>query len=254
MGILEPVTEPDLFVVCKNCSAEVSPYVTECPYCGQRVRKRAPKIERDGTPEEPRKRPRAPRLPRLRRDEIPGIAPEVRPRATFLLIGVCLVAAVVLRVDQLLILDIGLFGQPDGEWWRLVATPFLHDNLGYLVVAMVAVGIFGSLLERRFGSVTPVLVFLVSGVAGAALCLPLDAFPAIGANGAALGLLCAWLVDDRRALRRGDDRGSDLLGVYVIAAVLALVALAEPDASIVAAAGGAGAGAACGVLLRLTGR
>ena len=38
------MTEPDLFVICKSCSAEVSPYVTECPYCGQRVRKRAPKI------------------------------------------------------------------------------------------------------------------------------------------------------------------------------------------------------------------
>src|SRR5437763_1167677 len=40
----------DLFVVCKNCGSEVSPYVTECPYCGQRVRKRAPKIERQATP------------------------------------------------------------------------------------------------------------------------------------------------------------------------------------------------------------
>ena len=40
--------EPDLFVVCKNCGSEVSPYITECPYCGQRLRKRAPKLERDG--------------------------------------------------------------------------------------------------------------------------------------------------------------------------------------------------------------
>ena len=45
------MSEPDLFVVCKNCSAEVSPYVTECPYCGQRVRKRAPKIGPDGDPQ-----------------------------------------------------------------------------------------------------------------------------------------------------------------------------------------------------------
>ncbi|MBA2763964.1 MAG: zinc-ribbon domain-containing protein [Thermoleophilaceae bacterium] len=36
------MSSPDLFVVCKNCGSEVSPYVTECPYCGQRVRKRAP--------------------------------------------------------------------------------------------------------------------------------------------------------------------------------------------------------------------
>jgi rRNA maturation endonuclease Nob1 len=42
-------SSPDLFVVCKNCGSEVSPYITECPYCGTRLRKRAPKIERDGT-------------------------------------------------------------------------------------------------------------------------------------------------------------------------------------------------------------
>ena len=45
---LPAVSQPDLFVVCKNCGSEVSPYVTECPYCGQRVRKRAPKIDRSG--------------------------------------------------------------------------------------------------------------------------------------------------------------------------------------------------------------
>src|ERR671921_43274 len=39
---------PDLFVVCKSCGSEVSPYVTECPYCGTRLRKRAPKLERVG--------------------------------------------------------------------------------------------------------------------------------------------------------------------------------------------------------------
>ena len=45
---------PDLFVVCKKCGSEVSPYITECPYCGTRLRKRAPKIERDGTVSEPK--------------------------------------------------------------------------------------------------------------------------------------------------------------------------------------------------------
>jgi len=36
----------DLNVICKNCGSEVSPYITECPYCGQRLRKRAPKLSR----------------------------------------------------------------------------------------------------------------------------------------------------------------------------------------------------------------
>src|SRR6478736_2289004 len=61
-------TEPDLFVICKNCSSEVSPYITECPYCGHRLRKRAPKIERSGQVKRPRgakvrRPPRAPALP-----------------------------------------------------------------------------------------------------------------------------------------------------------------------------------------------
>ena len=77
------MSQPDLFVVCKNCGSEVSPYVTECPYCGQRVRKRAPKLERDGQDEAPRaKQRRRPRLSRLRPEEIEGIAPDTRPYAT----------------------------------------------------------------------------------------------------------------------------------------------------------------------------
>ena len=65
---------PELFVVCKSCGSEVSPYITECPYCGSRLRKRAPKIDRDGrVAERRRRRPPTPALPRLRRGEIPGI-------------------------------------------------------------------------------------------------------------------------------------------------------------------------------------
>src|SRR5207237_2602288 len=37
---------PDLFVICKSCGSEVSPYITECPYCGNRLRRRAPKLPR----------------------------------------------------------------------------------------------------------------------------------------------------------------------------------------------------------------
>ncbi|HYM55504.1 MAG TPA: hypothetical protein VES97_09090, partial [Solirubrobacteraceae bacterium] len=40
----------DLFVVCKQCGSEVSPYITECPYCGHRLRRRAPKLPRAHAP------------------------------------------------------------------------------------------------------------------------------------------------------------------------------------------------------------
>ncbi len=227
------MSEPDLFVVCKNCSAEVSPYVTECPYCGQRVRKRAPKIGPDGTPQTKGLRRRAPKLPKLRADEIPGIAPETTPHATRLLVAASLLAMIVTASDEVTYYDLGALIFPiDSDWWRIVATPFLYDNLGYAFIALTAIGIFGMHLERRFGHVIPVLVFVVAGAAGAAL-----------------GLLCAWLVDDRTAARRGDDRENDLLGVYVIAGLLLALSLATEDASIVAAAAGAAVGGAAGLLL-----
>ena len=250
------MSEPDLFVVCKNCSSEVSPYVTECPYCGQRVRKRAPKIEKGPPPEPKPRRSRTPSLPRLRRDEIPGIAPETRPYATGALIVLSLLTTLVLSTGRLAAVEMGaVVGPLGGDWWRLLATPFIHDdNMGYLFVSMVAVGVFGMHLERRFGPVAPVAIFLAAGAGGAALAVATDLMPALGANGAALGLLTAWFVEDRRAAARGDDRENDLLGTYVFAAVLLLLAVAEPAASIAAAVGGAAVGAVAGLLLSVVQR
>ena len=147
------------------------------------------------------------------------------------------------------------------EVWRWFASPFLHtDQLGYAFVALVPVAIFGTLLERRFGPLPVVAIFVLAGGAGAALAVVAETpplfenpplYPVIGANGAALGMLCAWLVDDRRAARRGEDRENDLLGVYVIAVVLVLLSLTTEEANIGAAVGGALAGAILGLALPL---
>jgi rhomboid protease GluP len=137
----------------------------------------------------------------------------------------------------------------DGEWWRIVTTPFIYDNFGYQFVALVATGIFGMHVERRFGTAAVLVVFLGAGAAGAALSAAVGMYDVLGGNGAALGLLSAWLVDDMLARRRGDDRENDLLGVYVIGALLLLLSLAEDDASIAAAAGGAATGAVLGAVM-----
>lgn len=255
------VSEPDLFVVCKNCSSEVSPYVTECPYCGQRVRKRAPKIERGAPTDEPRARgrrrrsrpaskPKPPTLSRLRRDEIPGIALETRPYVTGALIAVALLASIVVSTNSVSNYDLGgLYFSLDGDWWRLVATPFIYSNGGYEFVALVSIGIFGTMIERRFGPVVALALFLLAGAGGAALAVALHDFPALGGNGAALGLLTAWLVDDRLSARRGTDRENDLLGVYVIGVLLLLLPVAEEDASFYAGLGGAAVGAVTGAVM-----
>jgi membrane associated rhomboid family serine protease len=262
------VSQPDLFVVCKNCGSEVSPYVTECPYCGQRVRKRAPKLDRSSGEPEQKRRKRQRKLPRLRAEEIAGIAPDTRPYATFGLILASVVGMLLYAASPGLDLGYvtivkGAPGVSDDQVWRWFVTPFLHgDQLGYAFVALVAAGIFGTLLERRYGPVAVVATFILAGAAGAGLAVLLQTppllsdtpvWPVTGANGAALGLLVAWLVDDRLAARRGDDRENDLLGVYVIAAVLVLLSLTTEVANIGAAAGGALAGALLGLLLpRLT--
>ncbi len=246
-------------MVCRNCGSEVSPYVTECPYCGQRIRKRAPKIERDEEGGAQRKRRRRPRLSRLRANEIEGIAPDTRPVATIVLIALSLAVTLVLATGQLGLFDVGglwvlAYEQP----WRYATTLFVYDNLAYEFVALLAVGVFGTLLERRFGPAAPIAIFLIAGAAGAAAAVAVDVAPplagdgaahlVLGGNGAALGLLFAWLVDDRRAARRGDERGNDLIGVAVFAAVLLLMPLAVPEASAVAGVVGAAVGALLGTL------
>jgi membrane associated rhomboid family serine protease len=245
------VSEPGLFVVCKNCGSEVSPYVTECPYCGQRVRKRAPRLDR-GEPEEPRQRKtrRMPSLGRIRRDEIPGIAPDTRPYATMALIAVCIAANVAIATGHVDYLDLGQLLPLHHQAWRYFADPFLHANAGYELITLGTVAIFGTHLERRFGWPVPIILFLACGAIGAYVAIQLDDLHlAMGANGAALGLLCAWLVDDRLAARRGEDRGNDLIGVIVIGAVVLLVPVMTDQASAIAGVVGGLAGALMGVVL-----
>lgn len=248
------MSEPDLFVVCKNCSSEVSPYVTECPYCGQRVRKRAPKIDRRGRDEEQRRprRVRPPRLPPLRRDEIPGIAPESKPYATGALILIAIAVILVVATGRVDYWQAGGLNEPLGhDYWRLITTPFVYATSGpfYAFVCLVAIAVFGTLVERRFGSVVAALLFLAAGAGGAYLADVLKDLPALGGNAAALGLLTAWTVDDRLAARRGADRGNDMIGVGVFAAVLVLLPIADNHGSFFAGLAGAAIGAVVGAVV-----
>jgi membrane associated rhomboid family serine protease len=247
------VSQPDLFVVCKNCGSEVSPYVTECPYCGQRVRKRAPKIERgDEEPSRRQRRQRRPRqrsLPKLRRGEIPGIRIDTRPYGTIALVLVALAATVAWSTGKVTIRDLGgvYGGLPLGnDWWRLLAAPFVHDNAGYEFIALIGVGVFGTALEHRFNPFVPIALFLAAGAAGVGLVVGLDAGDVWGANAGAIGLLSAWAVEWR--LTRNDPE-TDRIGLWVFAAVLFGLSAAWPPANIVAAVAGAAVGAAGGFAL-----
>jgi membrane associated rhomboid family serine protease len=242
---------PELFVVCKSCGSEVSPYITECPYCGARLRKRAPKIERSG-PAKPSRRVPRPTLGPLRAGEIPGISadPTRRPYVTLTLIALS-VFGLLLAIVVSALGDIALVGRPTGvHWWKVATTPFIYISVWYQLAAVVAIGIYGWRLERNHGG--PLLVvalFVLCGIGGAALSIVLapDTLP-LGGNGVALGLLAYWAAPEVVRQLRGLDRDSDLIGTAVIAAVLLVMPAATHEASAIAGCAGLVGGTLCGLV------
>ncbi|MCW2968211.1 MAG: rhomboid family intrarane serine protease [Solirubrobacteraceae bacterium] len=243
-------TGPDLFVVCKNCGAEVSPYITECPYCGTRLRKRAPKIERDGTISEPRpRRQKGSRPSRPRRERrMPGLSAPAygtRPWATIVIVALSLGMWVALIwIADFRVIPVSLSISPE----RLLYGVFAYFNGWYQLAVLLAIGLYGWLLERRHGPLLVVALFVLGGIGGLAVAVSVDA-PAVGANGAALALLCAWAMRDGLAARRNHDYEGDLIGTAVISAVVFLMPAAVVGASWIAGGVGVLVGAVAGALL-----
>jgi membrane associated rhomboid family serine protease len=248
-------SSPELFVVCKNCRSQVSPYITECPYCGTRLRKRAPKIERDGKgAAEPRGRRAAPRpsLGPLRTGEIPGIRGDefARPVATMALVALGALwwlALVPLRAE-----DVTFVVSPLDQWWSILTAPFVHLSGWYQFAGLGAVGIYGWMLERRHGAIPMLLVWLLCASGGMAVTKAIDPEPfAMGATAGALGLLCAWAVPVLLHRRKhGEDTDdADLLGSGVIALLLLLMPAARDEVSMIATLAALVVGSVLGLLL-----
>jgi membrane associated rhomboid family serine protease len=248
----------DLFVVCKSCGSEVSPYITECPYCGSRLRKRAPKLDRGGEPRERRflRPPRArASLGRLRAGEMPGIRLDSRPYVSIAAIVASVGVSVAVQTSAVSAADLAIAGKPTGEWWHVATAPLVYLNTGYALVALLAIALFGWLLERRHGHLAAAAVFLAGGAGGMAVASVAESVPfAAGGNGAALALLCAWAVPDLLERRRGGETESDLLGALVIFGVVALIPLAAEEADWIAGGAGAAIGLVSGALLNVAGR
>jgi membrane associated rhomboid family serine protease len=250
----------DLFVVCKQCGSEVSPYITECPYCGHRLRRRAPKLPRaqalGGSSRASTRRWgragwfRSGRSPGLRRSRSRGEDrwAASRPYATIALVGAGCALWVAIHARPVLFLDTTIMGPLKGDWWKLFTSQFAYGNGLYAFVVLVATAIFGWLLERRHGPVVMLAVFLGAGATGALVASAVYAEPVvIGGNGAALGLLAAWSIPDLRAARAGVDYEGDLLGVAAIAALLLAMPLARPEASWLAGVAGGAFGLLAGL-------
>lgn len=243
------MSETELQVVCRACGSEVSPFVTECPYCGKRLRKRAPKLEHHEDHFEPkptagvRLRRRLPRIPAGRLGL--GSAAE----------GAYAIPAVIVAVSAVLLLvrvagDFSLFqigaisGQVNSEWWRFLTAPFAYGNVGYLFIVAVALAIFGSGLERALGKFATLVLLIGCGALGAfagygiyelfELGTPLIA----GGNAMALGAVAAWTMLRRAEVKDGRSEGYDAVGVAVVAVVLLAIPLVEGSADLAAGVAG----------------
>jgi membrane associated rhomboid family serine protease len=235
----------DLFVVCKQCGSEVSPYITECPYCGHRLRRRAPKLPREHTPgRSPRGRRRWPvggRSPsalersRPRRPRFFSATDRwvvTRPYATIGVVAASAAVWVAIHARPLLLIELTIIGPPKGDWWTLLTSQFTYASGTYEFVTLVAIAIFGWLLERRHGPLVVLTLFLAAGATGALVAIAVYPVALVsGGNAGALALLAAWAVPDLRAARAGVHYEGDLLGTAAIAALLLAIPFAGTGAS-----------------------
>jgi membrane associated rhomboid family serine protease/DNA-directed RNA polymerase subunit RPC12/RpoP len=248
------MTSPELSVVCSSCGEEVSPYVTECPYCGNRIRKRAPKLELRGDELAPRESRRA-RRRRVRAERLERLGE--RPYAVMLAILAPAILVLVRTASPSLTIDnLGaVIGEVDGEWWRYLTAPFVYPDVPYLFVAAVGIAIFGIGVERRLGIIPTLIMIVACGSLGmlaadgveSAIASGGDILLAAGGNGVALGLLAAWAVLRAAEVRVHPDEDTDVIGAAVAAAVLIMLPLVEDYANVFAGLAGALVGAACGL-------
>jgi membrane associated rhomboid family serine protease len=151
--------------------------------------------------------------------------------------------------------ELSLVGPLRGDWWKLFTTQFAYANGLYEFVTLVAIALFGWLLERRRGPTVVLALFLATGVTGALVASAVYAEPvAIGGNAAAVGLLAAWAIPDIEAVRANYYREGDLLGVLAILAVLLAMPFATAEASWLAGVVGGTMGLALGLGLHLIDR
>jgi membrane associated rhomboid family serine protease len=247
------MSETELSVICKNCGSEVSPYVTECPYCGARLRKRAPRLERRGDALEAKPRRRA--VARfLRRRAARRHEQRVwRPYATLAAIAASALVLLVQKATGSTLWEVGGLTVPlGGDWWRVLTAPFAYVDIGYLFVVAIGLAIFAGSLERRLGTPATAVLLIACGSLGMLAASGIanaqghvEVFG--GGNGMALGAVAAWF-----ALRRADAHGAidqdyDLIGVAVSAAVLLALPIFDGSADVFAGLVGGAVGGLAGL-------
>ncbi|MBA3533873.1 MAG: rhomboid family intramembrane serine protease, partial [Ardenticatenales bacterium] len=79
----------------------------------------------------------------------------------------------------------------DGETWRLLTPIFLHIGFVHLLFNQYALYLFGREVERLFGTLRFVIIYLLAGLAGSIASFAFSAAVSAGASGAIFGIIGA---------------------------------------------------------------
>jgi len=129
----------------------------------------------------------------------------------------------------------------DHEYWRLVASCFVHGGLVHIAGNTVVLLVLGSACEPLYGRLRFLALYLAAGIGGAVATVLAYGPTAVGvgASGALYGLLAAFLASlwrDRRAL--GGARARDARWLVLLALLTSALAALDPHTSLAAHVGG----------------
>lgn len=104
-----------------------------------------------------------------------------------------------------------------GEYYRLITAAFLHGGLIHLLFNMYALNALGGLIDRTFGTLRYIIIYLFSAITSSLLSFYMSDSLSIGASGAIFGLMGAALIFGLREKNRiGRDFLTNILSVVGI--------------------------------------
>ena len=157
-----------------------------------------------------------------------------KPIVTYILLGIITITMVLMyfigkaSIDSVDITTLYLFGGlvKNGSIIRLVTSIFLHIGLIHYIMNAWALNILGKQVERFYGHVKTLIIFLYSGIVGNLLSVILmnDNTISAGASGAIFGLMGALLyfaLNQRTYM--GEALKNEILPVIIINLLIGLI-------------------------------
>jgi rhomboid protease GluP len=160
--------------------------------------------------------------------------PTVRPIVSYTVLAITIIVFLLqLASEQLLGYDLPAYmGMKinefiaDGEFWRLFTPMLLHGSIMHIGFNMYALHLFGPGLERHFGHLRFLTLYIIAGFAGNVASLIFSPSPSLGSSTAIFGLLGAqgvFLYQNREVLGGLAQRA--LTSIIMIAGINLLIGM-----------------------------